>query len=228
MTPLQAAAPLPAAGSAPAEATRHTGRAGAMTSDFETFLRMLTVQMQNQDPLNPMQASDFAVQLATFSGVEQQVRGNALLEQLLARSDMAEMTGWVGMAVRGPYAVAHDGNSVELSLRPAAEATRAVLVVRNALGRQVAAEPVDPAVTTLQWRGLGADGQPLPAGLYDLELLSYEGDALVSSTVPESLGRVQEVRRGLAGLELLLDGGRTVPAASVSALRAAAGPATPG
>ena len=45
--------------------------APAMTTDFETFLRMLTVQMQNQNPLNPMESQEFAVQLATFSGVEQ-------------------------------------------------------------------------------------------------------------------------------------------------------------
>lgn len=37
-------------------------------SDFETFLRMLTTQLQNQDPLKPMESTEFAVQLATFSG----------------------------------------------------------------------------------------------------------------------------------------------------------------
>jgi len=47
-----------------------------ISSDFETFLRMLTVQMQNQDPLNPVDSSDYAVQLATFSSVEQQVQTN--------------------------------------------------------------------------------------------------------------------------------------------------------
>ena len=39
------------------------------SSDYETFLKMLTVQMQNQDPLNPVESSDFAAQLATFSSV---------------------------------------------------------------------------------------------------------------------------------------------------------------
>ncbi len=41
-----------------------------ISADFETFLKMLTVQMQNQDPLNPVDSSDYATQLATFSGVE--------------------------------------------------------------------------------------------------------------------------------------------------------------
>lgn len=53
-----------------------------ISSDFETFLRMLTVQMQNQDPLDPVDSSDYAVQLATFSNVERQVQTNDLLREL--------------------------------------------------------------------------------------------------------------------------------------------------
>ena len=56
-----------------------------ISSDFETFLKMLTTQLQNQDPLDPVKSEDFAVQLATFSGVEQQVLTNDLLESLGAQ-----------------------------------------------------------------------------------------------------------------------------------------------
>ena len=59
---------------------------GGISSDFNTFLRMLTVQMQNQDPLNPIDSADYAVQLATFSGVEQQVRTNQLAGRRWQRS----------------------------------------------------------------------------------------------------------------------------------------------
>src|SRR6056297_3909166 len=80
-------------------------RAGAeaLSSDFETFLLMLTTQMQNQDPLNPLESSEFAVQLATFSGVEQQVKTNDLLGSLLsglASSGMAQMASWIGREAR--------------------------------------------------------------------------------------------------------------------------------
>ena len=67
-----------------------------ISSDFQTFLRMLTTQMQNQNPLEPIEASDFAVQLATFSGVEQQVRTNDLLSQLTSRMGLSELANWVG------------------------------------------------------------------------------------------------------------------------------------
>ena len=58
-----------------------------LSSDYTLFLRLLTTQMQNQDPLNPMDSADYAMQLATFSGVEQQVRSNQLLESLAAQSN---------------------------------------------------------------------------------------------------------------------------------------------
>ena len=54
-------------------APTQTKSSGFSGGDFETFLKMLTTQIRNQDPLNPMEGSEFAVQLATFSGVEQQV-----------------------------------------------------------------------------------------------------------------------------------------------------------
>ena len=81
-------------------AVQSAKQAGAQASDYETFLKMLTVQMQNQDPLNPVEASDFAAQLANFSAVEQQVLTNNLLtsiEARLAATGVSQLAGWVGM-----------------------------------------------------------------------------------------------------------------------------------
>src|SRR5690606_19156239 len=83
--------------SAPAQAA---ARASSVANgDFDTFLKMLTTQIANQDPLNPMEGSDFAVQLATFSGVEQQARTNQLIEALASRmgvSGLSQLSGWIG------------------------------------------------------------------------------------------------------------------------------------
>ncbi|MEM9127629.1 MAG: flagellar hook capping FlgD N-terminal domain-containing protein, partial [Pseudomonadota bacterium] len=59
-----------------------TPQANALTSDFETFLLMLTAQARNQDPLEPLDSSQYASQLAQFSMVEQQVQTNDLLSSL--------------------------------------------------------------------------------------------------------------------------------------------------
>ena len=76
-----------------------TSNKALISSDFDTFLKMLTAQMQNQDPLNPMDSTDYATQLATFSGVEQQARTNELLTNLgsqMAVLGMSQLAGWVG------------------------------------------------------------------------------------------------------------------------------------
>ena len=92
-------------GAVPAQTSprTQTNTSALIDSDFETFLRMLTVQLQNQDPLDPIDNSEYAVQLATFSGVEQQVKTNDLLETLgsqLGVMGMSELAGWVGKQAR--------------------------------------------------------------------------------------------------------------------------------
>lgn len=59
----------------------------AITGDFDMFLKLLTTQMQHQDPLNPMNSAEYTQQLVQFSGVEQQIEQVALLKQILAKLD---------------------------------------------------------------------------------------------------------------------------------------------
>ena len=79
------------------------------------------MQMENQDPLNPVDSSDYAVQLATFSGVEQQVQTNDLLRSLatqLGSDGMAQMLAWVGKEARAPTAAYFDGGAITLAPNP--------------------------------------------------------------------------------------------------------------
>src|SRR6056297_1233891 len=108
-----------------------------LSSDFETFLLMLTTQMQNQDPLNPLESSEFAVQLATFSGVEQQVKTNDLLGSLLgglATSGVAQMASWIGKDVRTDGPAWFDGSPITLFPNLSDGSTGAALVVKDAAG----------------------------------------------------------------------------------------------
>ena len=141
-----------------------TGSGTAISSDFETFLKMLTVQMQNQDPLNPIESSDYAVQLATFSGVEQQVLTNDLLTSLgaqLSASGMADMASWVGMEARAVASAQFDGtNPVTLAPNPVAVADRAEVVVRDAWGTEVQRFEISVTDDTIEWDGTTGSGTP--------------------------------------------------------------------
>ena len=207
----------------PVSATANaTGKTTTSPGDYATFLKMLTVQMQNQDPLNPIDSADYAVQLATFSGVEQQVRTNDLLRDLGSQFGllgMAQLAGWVGQEARAAVPVWMDGAPVTLTPAPDKLADEAVLVVRDASGALVSREDLPVSTAPYQWLGADATGDPLPPGLYTLSLESYAKDALLSAKPVESYARILEVQGGVGGTTLLLQGGVSVAATSVTALR---------
>jgi flagellar basal-body rod modification protein FlgD len=193
-----------------------------ISSDFDTFLRMLTVQMQNQDPLNPMDSADYAVQLATFSGVEQQVRTNQLLVDMQTRfqqSGIAEMAGWIGKEARSPAPVRFSSSPIVLAPDPAPGATSADLVVRDIQGRLIAREAIPVSTAPYTWLGADATGSPLSPGTYQLLLESRNGEQVLSTTRMEHYSRVLEVRTAPDGAKLVLEGGIEVSAAQVTALR---------
>ncbi len=110
-TPTSTSTPTSAGYAAAASAAvTSTNTTGTIGSDFQTFLEMLTVQMRNQDPLNPIDSTEYAAQLAAFSTVEQAVLTNDLLKSLAAQmgdSSMSQLAGWVGMEARTTAGAAH-------------------------------------------------------------------------------------------------------------------------
>lgn len=199
-----------------------TGQAAKISTDYNTFLRMLTVQMQNQDPLNPIESSDYAVQLATFSGVEQAVRTNELLTEMTSRFQqfgMAEMAGWIGKEARSNAPVHYDGSPVTLSPNPAQGATRVVLAIKDAQGNLVAREEIPVSAAPYRWLGAGADGMPLPPGTYTISQESMQGVNVLDSRPIEYYALVSEARGGADGTKLVLKGGIEVLATQVTALR---------
>lgn len=213
---------IPSGGSAPAPAA--TTPRNVLSSDFDTFLKMMTTQMRNQNPLNPMDSSDFAVQLATFSGVEQQVRTNELLGELRAQfgqMGMAQIAGWVGMEARVTSTVAFDGQPVELQLPPSPGASRAELVVTGPDGRESQRIAIAPGETLMQWAGVRADGTPFARGSYDFAVESYAGDTLLDRQAVETYARITEVRRQGDNIVLTLASGNEILAGDVSGLRTA-------
>lgn len=204
-----------------------TVRDAMITSDFNTFLRMLTTQIQNQDPLNPMQSTEFATQLATFSGVEQQVRTNEQLAGLSAQlglANMVQMSGWIGMEVRTNGEIRFAGSPLMLDLTPQPQADAAELVVLDSSGSEVQRIAVSPLAGSVEWAGTAADGLPLRGGNYRFRLEAYANGTSLGQSEVAHYSRVEEARAdGSGGVTLLLQGGVTASAAAVSALRRDAG-----
>ncbi len=194
--------------------------------NYDTFLKMMTTQIKNQDPLNPMSADQLAVQLATFSGVEQQTKTNDLLAQLLgqnALTGMGQMVGWVGKEARIAAPAYFDGATpVTLSPNPAQAATKAVLVVKDQAGTEVSRTELPLGTADYAWQGRDAQGKALPKGVYNLTLESWQGDKVVDTSTVEHYGRISEIRSTSGGVSALLPGGVEALVADITAIREAA------
>lgn len=192
----------------------------AISSDFQTFLRMLTVQMQNQNPLEPIEASDFAVQLATFSGVEQQVRTNDLLSQLSARMGLSELGTWVGRMALTSAPVFIDETSQRLVPPEVAGADRAELIVSDVYGRELARYAVDPLATEIIFDMPPVSEGGLVPGHYQITMESYRAGTSLGVNPVLGYARVEEARLDAGQILLVLEGGQIINSDSVIGLRA--------
>lgn len=201
---------------------RSAAPSGTISADFDVFLQMLTTQLKYQDPMNPMDSSEFASQLATFAGVEQQVIGNELLAGMsaqLSTSAMAEIAGWIGQEVRVASPVYFDGTPITISPNPALVADRAELVVRDENGTEITRQTIPVSADPIEWAGVTSDGAPLPSGIYSFEVVSYaEGEVILTETA-ETYAEVVEIRSQGGVNILMLEGGIGVPASAVTAIR---------
>tara|TARA_R110000787_G_scaffold18059_5_gene55724 strand:- start:1381 stop:2049 length:669 start_codon:yes stop_codon:yes gene_type:complete len=200
-------------------------REPVLSSDFETFLKMLTAQAKYQDPLEPIDSSEYAAQLAQFSMVEQQVLSNDLLVALTAQlgsGNMAQMANWIGMEARTTAPVQFDGSPITITPNPAAGSDEVFLVVYDSNGQQVQRTSIPASTAPVEWAGVSDDGTPFDTGLYSFEVESRADGQLLLSDPAETYARITEARTQAGETQLILEGGSAVLASSVSGLREAA------
>ena len=194
----------------------------ALASDFETFLTMLSVQMQNQDPLNPTDSTEFASQLAQFSTVEQQTLTNTLLTNLgtqLGAMGMGNLATWVGMEARVTAPAHFTGEPVQVVPNANALAVEATLIVRDDSGTEVQRYAIDPKAESVTWSGIDDDGNPFPEGNYTFVTESRSNGEVLDTVYSDVYMRVTEARNTDSGVVLISPGGIEFAADSVVSLR---------
>lgn len=194
-----------------------------LNSDFETFLKMMTTQMQNQDPMNPMESTEFATQLAQFSSVEQQVLTNDTLKEIsaaFASNSLQQMGSLVGMEGLAPAPVLFTGQLVSMRPQYVEDATRANLVVRDSDGEIVDKMEIPVGQETLYWNGMLEDGSKLPHGVYKFEIENFEGNEQLDTKPAMAYNQILEVRDDNGTVKVRLSDGSEMDASQIQGLRA--------
>ena len=200
--------------------------ASAASADFESFLTLLTAQLRNQDPLSPMDSTDFIAQLASFSSVEQQIGTNSRLDQVVEQAvngDIASFATWIGKKVSTVDGVFRaDGEEVSFKIPEVPSAETATAVVRFADGREARRIPVSTdASGTFTWDGETAQGILLNGQDLKIEIEYFSGGA-ISETRSAIIGTTVTGIRGTEnGIELDLEDGRRVDASTVATVELA-------
>lgn len=196
--------------------------AAAATADYETFLTLLTAQLKNQDPLKPLESTEFVAQLASFSAVEQQVRTNDALtaiQDLLGGSSPSGLASWIGAHVQVLKDPDFSGSPIDVMIAPAADAKRAELVVQDTNGNEIQRLSVPLKTDVISWAGVGEDGTPLANGTYQLLLESFNDEELIDSHQAPIYEEVREARLEHGSTLLILRDGSALPSDQVTAIR---------
>ncbi len=148
--------------------------------NFESMLKMLTVQLQNQDPLAPMDTTDFTNQIAHFTHVELASSMNKKLNELISlqkTNSLLLTTSFVGKEAEADVKyVQFTGDPVELSYHLPAEMKKARLLIKTLSGNIVDVQevPAKAGYQTFSWKGQDEDGNPIQAGAYQVELVAVD------------------------------------------------------
>jgi len=187
----------------------------------EDFLRLLVTQLQHQDPLDPLDAQDFAAQLAEFTALEQQVNTNQLIEEQIAMTAAAtaESRNSVAIGLIGTGIVA-EGDGVALAGTDADSAyisSSGPATVRVDI-TSPSGDVVLSTNATVEGAGvhrvaLGGKAEELEAGTYTVSVEVVGADEGVTAR-PLASGVVQGVRWGDAGPALVV-GGVEIPLSAV-------------
>jgi flagellar basal-body rod modification protein FlgD len=169
-----------------------------IAGNFDTFLQLLTTQLKNQNPLDPLDTNQFTQQLVQFAQVEQQIKQNQQLETLISIEKSAQAT--TALAFVGST-VAIDGQTAALANQQAIwtfnvpKPVTATVTIRSATGQTVysGSFSMNTGSQTFQWDGRDANGTQWPDGNYTIAITGKDASGQTVAIPSEIEGRVDSV-----------------------------------
>ncbi|HVZ51545.1 MAG TPA: flagellar hook capping FlgD N-terminal domain-containing protein [Pseudolabrys sp.] len=152
-----------------------------IASNFTTFLQLLTTQLKNQNPLDPLDTNQFTQQLVQFAQVEQQMKSNDQLATLVSMDKTAQSTA--ALAYVGATVVV-DGSTTQLTSSGAtwnfnvSKPATATITIKDSTGQTcyTGTMTVNPGDQKFVWDGKGSDGKQWPAGNYTITATAVDAN----------------------------------------------------
>jgi flagellar basal-body rod modification protein FlgD len=169
-----------------------------IAGNFDTFLKLLTTQLQNQNPLDPLDTNQFTQQLVQFAGVEQQLKQNDQLTTLIAIEKAGQATSalaFVGstVAVDGQTAALKNGNATWSLTVPKPAST--TVTIKNSTGQTVYSSgfTMNAGAQAFSWDGKDTNGVQWPDGNYTISVTGKDASGQTVSIPSEVQGVVDSV-----------------------------------
>jgi len=163
---------------------------GGIANNFQTFLTLLTTQLQNQNPLDPLDTNQFTQQLVQFAQVEQQLKSNDQLASLVNIEKTAQSTQalvFVGQNVAVDGSTAHfDGNATWNFSAPSASSATISITSANGSTAYSGNFNLTQGNSSFVWDGKGNDGVQWPAGDYKMTVTAKDSsgnDVAISTEI---------------------------------------------
>ena len=169
-----------------------------IASNFTTFLQLLTTQLKNQNPLDPLDTNQFTQQLVQFAQVEQQMKSNDSLSTLVSLEQTAQSTS--ALALVGQTVVV-DGSTTQLANGQAnwnltvTKPSTATVTIMDSTGQTAYSGTfgVNPGSVPFTWDGHGNDGKLWPDGNYTLTATGVDANGQPSAISTQIQAPVQSV-----------------------------------
>jgi flagellar basal-body rod modification protein FlgD len=181
-----------------------------LSSNLNNFLTLLTTQLQYQDPLSPMDSTQFTNQLVQFASVEQQIQSNKNLESLISLQQTNNMVGAVSyigkeVEVTGQTATLKNGKATFSYTLPS-DANAAVVGIYDANGKPVSVSQAEltKGRHDFVWDGKDAQGNAVPEGQYTIQVTAVDSNNSQITPTYTTDGTVTSVgiEKGVATLDL--------------------------
>ena len=162
------------ANSSTIEGSQSSQAESRLEDDLNQFLNLLVAQLQNQDPLDPLDANEFTSQLVQFASVEQQIFQNSNLEKLLnlqETSQISQMVDFIGNRIEfASQKLPVEDGAAEFTYTIPAGVRDATINIANSAGLNVFYTDGDTnsGTHTFKWNGLDKNGRQVPDGVYTL------------------------------------------------------------